>query len=385
MSLPSSFNCQACGTTNAIEIDGFKHLPRVTSDSKPFRAGGRLFVCNECGLVQKFADARWLEEIGEIYRDYEMYHQSASNDQAVFDPASGRPRGRCEVLAQRLLESGAIPCNGALLDVGAGSGAMLGAFSAACKDWKLFGLDLDDRKEKSLRAIPRFEQLYTVTAENLPRSFDLITLIHSLEHFTDPLLMLRTLRKKIAPGGQLFIEVNNAGKTPFDLVVADHLSHFTPPSLAHMMQRADFLVISTQTEWVNKEISLLATPSQHQQEMSRDEPRLAVARTKNDVEWLNQLLQHARDSVSATFGIFGTSVAATWLASGLGDAVEFFVDEDPARVGRTHMGKPILKPHEIPANATVYLAFLPVVSAAITKRLSRLPVTFAAPPAFTKP
>lgn len=381
MNQPSIFNCQSCAGTDATEIDGFTHLPRVTSDSKPFRPGGRLFVCNDCGLVQKITDAQWLKEIGEIYRDYEMYHQSASNDQAVFDPVSGRPRGRCEVLAQRLLESNAIPRSGALLDVGAGSGAMLGAFSTACKDWKLFGLDLDDRKEKSLRAIPRFEQLYTVSAEDLPRLFDLITLIHSLEHFTDPLQMLITLRKKIAPGGQLFIEVNNAGKTPFDLVVADHLSHFTPPSLAHLMQRAGFQVTSAKTDWVNKEISLLATPHQQPPELVREESRLAVARTKNDVAWLNHMLRHARESVTSNFGIFGTSVAATWLASGLDNVVGFFVDEDPAREGHTHMGKPILKPTEVPANAVVYLAFLHEVSAAIAGRLSQLPVTFAAPPA----
>lgn len=381
MNLPSSFNCQSCSGKDAAEIEGFAHLPRVTSDSKPFRQGGRLFVCNSCGLVQKTTDAQWLEEIGEIYRDYEMYHQSTSNDQAVFDPASGRPRGRCEVLAQRMLDSGAVPRSGALLDVGAGSGAMLGAFSSACEGWKLFGLDLDDRKENALRAIPRFEQLYTVAAEDLPRSFDLITLIHSLEHFTDPLQMLQTLRKKIAPGGQFFVEVNNAAKTPFDLVVADHLSHFTPTSLTQMMQKAGFRVTVAKTDWVNKEISLLAVPDQQPQDATHEESRLALARTTNDVAWLSRMLEHANDSADANFGIFGTSVAATWLASGLGDAVRFFVDEDPAREGRSHMGKPILKPAEIPANAVVYLAFLPAVSAAIANRLSSLPVTFAALPA----
>jgi 2-polyprenyl-3-methyl-5-hydroxy-6-metoxy-1,4-benzoquinol methylase len=381
MSLPSSFNCQACGETDATEIAGFTHLPRVTSDSKPFRPGGRLFVCNGCGLVQKITDARWLEEIGEIYRSYEMYHQSASNDQAVFDPASGRPRGRCEVLAQRLLESDAIPRRGALLDVGAGSGAMLGAFSAACDGWKLYGLDLDDRKEQALRAIPRFEQLYTVPPGELPRQFDLITLIHSLEHFTDPLQMLLTLQKNIVVGGQLFVEVNNAAKTPFDLIVADHLCHFTPQSLAHMLQRANFRVEAAKTDWIHKEISLLAVPHRQSNELTHDEPGREITRIKNDVAWLNRMLIHARESANSNFGIFGTSVAATWLASGLGEAVKFFVDEDPARENRTHLGKPILKPAQIPVGAVVYLAFVHEVSAAIINRLSNLPVTYATLPA----
>lgn len=85
-------------------------------------------------MAQKIVDADWLGETGEIYRDYEMYHQSASNDQAFFDPVSGCPSGRCEVLARRLRESGVLPASGTLLDVDAGSRAMLAAFSTACND-----------------------------------------------------------------------------------------------------------------------------------------------------------------------------------------------------------------------------------------------------------
>jgi hypothetical protein len=71
----------------------------------------------------------------------------------------------------------------------------------------------------------------------------------------------------------------------------------------------------------------------------------------------------------------------TWLASGLGDAVEFFVDEDPAREGRSHLDRPILRPEQVPLGAVVYLAFVREVSSAISRRLADLPVTFAVPPA----
>ena len=333
-------------------------------------------------MVQKIADPEWLRETGEIYADYDMYHQSAGNDQPVFDPVSGRPSGRCEVLARRLLESGSLPDSGALLDVGAGSGAMLAAFSAAARGWKLFGLDLDDRKEPALRTVPRFEQLFTVPPAQLTRQFDLITLIHSLEHFPDPLVMLRELREKIASGGRLFVQVNNAERTPFDLVVADHLCHFTPRSLAHIVARAGFGVETTRTDWVNKEISLLAmaVPGPSQPDLS--DPRAAVAKVEADVAWLNGMLAHARSAANGgRFGIFGTSVAATWLAGGLGDAVSFFIDEDPARHGRQHLGRPILKPDQIPPGAVVYLAFVQEVAEAIRRRLAGLPVKFAALPA----
>jgi 2-polyprenyl-3-methyl-5-hydroxy-6-metoxy-1,4-benzoquinol methylase len=382
--IPSRFLCQACSAGNLREIEGFGRLPRVTSDSKPFRAGGRLFVCTACGLVQKIADPAWLAEIGEIYRDYDMYHQSGAIDQPVFDPQSGVPSGRCDVLARRLRESGALPASGSLLDVGAGSGAMLGAFSAACPGWKLFGLDLDERKLPALKAIARFERLFTVPPEQLQQRFDLITLIHSLEHFTDPLRMLSVLRDRLAPAGRLFVQVNNAERTAFDLIVADHLCHFDTGSLAHMAAQAGLAIKSLATDWVNKEISLVARTTSPSPPVVHGDPAATVARTGRDVAWLSRMLDHARESARAgRFGIFGTSVAATWLASGLGDVVEFFVDEDPARQGRSLLGRPILAPAQVPSGSVVYLAFVREAAAAIRRRLSSLPVEFAAPEAIS--
>lgn len=378
-------SCQACAADRLLEIPGFSKLPRVTSDSKPFRSGGRLAVCQGCGMVQKLPDAQWLAEIGEIYRDYEMYHQSTANDQAVFDPVSGRPMGRCEVLARHLLDSRSVPAKGRLLDVGAGSGAMLAAFSSASPDWRLYGLDLDDRKEASLKTIPRFERLFTTAPEQVSEQFDLLTLIHSLEHFPEPVAMLRSLRGLIAPGGRLFVQVNNAARTPFDLVVADHLSHFSPDSLSYLVAQSDLGVQGVHTDWVNKELSLLTGDSSPGGTPGPDDAVSATVRVRRDVAWLESMLGHARAVASGVgrgnFGIFGTSVAATWLASGLGEAIDFYVDEDPARRGRMHLGRPIVTPDEVAPGATVYLAFIGDIAAQIARRLGPLGLAFSAPPA----
>jgi hypothetical protein len=377
--IPPPFRCQSCAAGALHEIPGFAALPRVTSDSKPFRAGGRLFVCTQCALVQKAADPKWLAEIGEIYRDYEMYHQSESHDQPVFDPASGRPSGRCEVLSRRLRASGLLPESGTLLDVGAGAGAMLTAFSAARPGWTLHGLDLDDRRRAMLEAIPRFERLHTVPPERLDRRFDLVTLIHSLEHFTEPLDMLRRLRERLEPQGALFVEVNDVDRMPFDLVVADHLCHFTPATLAGMTTRAGLQPALLAEDWVRKELSLLARPLAGAAAPQPD-PSEAIARLQAEVAWLRRMLDAAREAARAgRFGIFGTSIAATWLACALGDAVDFFVDEDEARQGREHLGRPILAPAQAAPGSTVYLAFVREAADAILRRLGGLPLRFAVP------
>lgn len=259
---------------------------------------------------------------------------------------------------------------------------MLAAFSALCEGWKLFGLDLDNRKQNALNTIPRFERLYTVPPEQLPGKFDLLTLVHSLEHFPDPCSTLRTLFGKLTGNGRLFVQVPNVEKAPFDLVVADHLCHFTPRSLSLIIARSGFGIDCIATDWVNKEISLLGSADfgQDRHPVS-DTPPVAPGEIGRSVTWLQRFLDHARE-VAATgqFGIFGTSISATWLAGGLGEAVGFFVDEDPARVGGTHLGRAILKPEQVPAESIVYLAFAPEISITISQRLSGLPATFITPP-----
>lgn len=378
--IPFRPTCQSCGASNLHEVAGFGELPRVTSDSKPFRAGGRLFVCQACALTQKSADQVWLSETGEIYRDYEMYHQSGASDQPVFDALSGAPMGRCEAIVRRLGDSRTLQASGKLLDVGAGAGAMLAAFSAAFAGWRLFGLDLDQRKAPMLKQVPGFERLFTQPPEEIEEQFDLITLVHSLEHFPEPLAMLQKLERRLAPAGRLFVEVNNVERTPFDLVVADHLCHFSPQSLAGLVERAGLRVEWLRDDWIHKEISLLAGRSPEPSQPAQAQPARVIPAVEAQVAWLRGMFDHARAAASGgRFGIFGTSVAATWLASGLGDTVEFFVDEDPARQGRTHLSRPILSPAEVPSNSVVYLAFVREVAQAIRRRLAGLPVTFAAP------
>jgi SAM-dependent methyltransferase len=382
MMSPAQFGCQCCGRQNLHEITGFSALPRVTSDCKPFRPGGRLFACEACGAIQKIPDSSWLRETDEIYRDYQIFHQSSAIDQAVFDPASGHSRERCAILAQRLQESGLLPGSGTLLDVGAGSGAMLAAFSARCQGWRLFGLDLDDRKQHALKTIPRFERLYTTPPEQLTGNFDLVTLVHSLEHFPNPGAILRTLSGKLTTDGRLFVQVPNIEKSPFDLVVADHLCHLSPQSLSLMLPRFGFRIDRITTDWVGKEISLLGSAAAQNGGVPVETgARDSIREVERTVVWLKRFLDHAREvAIGGRFGIFGTSISATWLAAGLEEAVEFFVDEDPAREGRTHLGRPILKPAEAPADALVYLAFADEVADAISRRLQMLPATFIPPP-----
>ena len=88
------------------------------------------------------------------------------------------------------------------------------------------------------------------------------------------------------------------------------------------------------------------------------------------LQWLSRQLETARRLArEGNFGLFGTSIAATWLFAELDGAVAFFVDEDPHRIGQTCFGRPIYRPGDAPAESQVFIALPPLLAAAVKDRL----------------
>lgn len=378
--------CQICGSSNLREVVGFANLPRITSDCRPFPAGGFLAVCSECGSVQKSVTAQWLSEISEIYSSYAAYYQSGGDEQIVFDSGTGQPRRRSDVLIERLRFLDKLADKGDMLDIGCGNGVTLRSMGHVFPDWQLNGFEIGSGNQQRLEEITNFTRLYTHSLEDIDRRFDLVTMIHSLEHFSVPAEALADIGSNICDH-HIFIEVCNIDENPFDILVADHLMHFSPNTLARLLQKTGFKTVSIATDWVSKEISLLACvnpqPEENIAENIDNNPQKIYHRITAYVHWLTALRDEALRSASSDhpFGIFGTSIASTWLAPQLSNKVSFFVDEDQSRIGRQHLGCPIISPVEIPNHAVVFIPLAPGVAAAIFERLANLPCTLVLPPA----
>jgi SAM-dependent methyltransferase len=379
-------SCQVCAQEQLQEVEHFAALPRITSDCRAYPAGGRLYVCRACGAVQKLPNAAWLEEITGIYADYQAYYQAGGDEQIVFDRGTGKPRRRSDVLVEQLAASKLLADAGRALDVGCGNGATLSALSAAMPGWGLNGFELGDGALPRLQKIPRFQRLYTGELGAVDAGFDLVSMVHALEHFPAPHQTLRELQPAVG-SGSLFIEVCNVEENPFDILVADHLMHFSPDTLALLLQRAGFATQLVSTEWVAKEIFLLAQADAKgqgdAQPVRADYAAHTYGRISAYVDWLHGLhtAAHVLAVGGQNFGVFGTSIAATWLGAQLADKVSFYVDEDSSRIGREHLGRPIVSPADVPRDAVVYLALSPRIAADIAKRLAGMQFSFAMPPA----
>ncbi len=376
--------CIVCGERALEEFVEFGDLSRVTSDCKPFVPGGRLAVCNNCGAVQKPTDAHWTQEIEGIYQNYAAYFQSDGVEQAVFDQGSGTQSLRSVTIIERLKDLVPLAKDGSVLDIGSGSGVLLSAFSKVFQDWALYGQDLSTINEPDLKRIAGFEELFTCPLAELPRSFDLITMIHSLEHFADPHEALESIKPALGQSGRLMIQVPNAEVTPFDLLVADHASHFTKRDLTHLLARAGYETTIVTDAWVAKELSVVAAPAT--QVSVQTVPDSDVAKTKERVAaqlaWLRSVVLSVSEAARSgrKLGVFGTSVAAMWLVGQFGDAVSFFVDEDKNRQDTDLLGRPVYHPDHVPADTVVFVALIPEIASKVAERLSPKAYDLITPP-----
>jgi SAM-dependent methyltransferase len=376
-----SFHCQICAADSPEEIAEYRLLPRVTSDAKPWPSGGRLSVCRSCGAIQKLPDQKWRDEAALIYRNYEMYHLSQGSEQLVFaDSGAFLPR------SERLVEYVAAQLKGSeggkLIDIGCGNGEALTNFSRVLPDWKLYGTELTDRVLPSLQRLKNFAKLYTVSPGEIPERFSLVTMIHSLEHMPEPSTTLRDAAQLMAEDGTLFVEVPDIETSPFDLLVADHLMHFSRASLGLLADRCGLAPTMLANDLIPKEITFLARRGGGRGLKSAASSGVEIVRST--VCWLVGLMSQIRElSDKSAIGIFGTSVAGMAFYGAFRERVQFFVDEDPSRIGRTYDGKPVMAPKDVPADVPVIMALPPNRAKKAAMRLASTGMRAVCPPPLT--
>ena len=383
--------CGICGCGTLEEMADFQILRRVTSDCRSWPAGGRIGVCRACGAVQKPADNAFLAEIDNIYRGYAIYHQGAGAEQAVFEQTSGLPASRSVKLLDTFRRHAGLAAVGRMLDVGCGNGATIRAFGQVAPGWTKAGTEFDAKYRAEVESIPNTEPLHVGGVDDVPGTFDVITMIHVLEHIVDPVDVLKTLRGKLTRDGLLLIEVPHHPANPFELLIADHRTHFTATSLTRVLAAAGYEIISIAEEWIPKELSVVARPAtngpaareaNNASEGLPDPGAAAAARERisDSLAWLRNTADELRDlGASGPVGLFGTSIAGTWLSTEAGDVIAFFVDEDPARVGRLYLGRPVHAAADVPQRSRVFVGLPPAVAAGICGRLARPGVTFLPP------
>ncbi len=136
---------------------------------------------------------------------------------------------------------------GRLLDVGAGSGALVARMCSL--GWRAEGLDFDVKSVQAARASGLTMHQGGLAEQKFPdASFDAVTMSHSIEHVHDPLGWLSEARRILKKGGRLSIATPNNrsllhrayGQDWFALDPPRHLHLFNRDALSTLLRKAGF-------------------------------------------------------------------------------------------------------------------------------------------------
>lgn len=157
--------------------------------------------CNECGL--HYLNPRPdISTLNIIYPEsYEPFHFHESSNPFI-------KHGRAFVQKKKVKAiSKLVPPDGAIIDVGCGSGHLLSLLKRyGSPEWQLYGNDFSEVSLANLERLGirgvagRFEDLDTAL------QFDLIILNQTIEHLDSPSSVIEKASHLLKPGGALFIE-----------------------------------------------------------------------------------------------------------------------------------------------------------------------------------
>jgi SAM-dependent methyltransferase len=196
-------------------------------------------------------------------------------------------------------------------------------------------------------------------------TFDLITVHFVMEHVARPLEILFQLRDLLSPGGQIFFTIPNAHQNPGDILVADHVNHFTPSSVAKILSLAGLQPVKVRDDWIDGALAVLATSGIHSSPQTVD----TAANVLLLQNWKQALhgLQEISDRIgSASVAVYGAGFYGTLIASKLKTKPICFLDRNPHLQGKYNMGIKIIPPEQCPGDTKFILSGL-------NPRSSRLP------------
>lgn len=356
-------------------------MPLVFSDCAPWKGpAASLEICLDCGLVSKTFFGDFKTHLKNHYASYQPYVQGLGAEQRVVVPGGTELIGsRSNVLVRSLVDKGWISLQGSHLDFGCGNGSLLTTLDALSEDLRLSGADIATHFVDQILAIPRVEGFLAPTdALDLSNEWDVIWMVHVLEHLNDPMGLLRDIRKALVlSSGKLVIQIPAYEWNPFDLIIADHLFHFTSETLTSILELAGFEIIFGPTQLIQREITCVARPgtlANYIRPSPDDASRSLVHSLRFLEEWVN--LAGGVGSAASGLSIFGSSIAASWileLLMGLGWKSDRcrLLDDDESRWGGNLMGFPIGPRQAAPPTWPILIPLVPSSASTLASQLDQ--------------
>jgi SAM-dependent methyltransferase len=355
--------CRVCEADSLIPIYESTGELSFTSAQVPVPIKLRVAFCRSCGHAQTPP----LKEIADYYdTGYNFRNRDPDEDDVYAAGSQGivfRSNHQALVIEEKISLSGAVR----ILDYGSGKASSLRQLCERYPNVVPYAFDVSEAYRPAWdEFIPRMNQASYRIPEAWHSQLDVVLSLFSLEHVDDPREFVRAIRELLRPNGQLHLVVPHLYRNMSDLLVADHVNHFSVNSLRRLIQDAGFTDVRVDPD--AHRAALVVNASRSDKQVSRpliaddvaEVEREAIATAATWVASAAKVRDCELRFAGRRVAIYGSGVYGLFIASTLNalDRIAYFVDVNPFRQGLTLLGKPVISPGSIDDDVDLMLVGL---------------------------
>jgi 2-polyprenyl-3-methyl-5-hydroxy-6-metoxy-1,4-benzoquinol methylase len=326
--------------------------PSLTSIRTVLDVRTQVWLCDTCGHAQ----SPDLPDISEFYdTQYRISLDIDGHDQ-LYENNAGEQVFRTAYQAE-LVHSLSIPKMAKVLDFGAGKATTLQRLVKTNPDIVPYVFDVStDYVEHWADWVPINQQATYELPQEWTGKFDLITAHFVLEHVAAPIEILAEIARCLTPNGRFFFSVPDAESNTGDLLVVDHLNHFTTSSIATAMAKVGLIAETIKRNAFSGAFVVIAKIGASTGVVPADVTALSAALSvwEDNLTWLTQ------HTFIGPVAIYGAGFYGSMISTRLTDEAICFLDRNPYLQNQSHLGIPVLLPEDCPDEvATVIVGLNP--------------------------
>ena len=366
-------SCRLCGAQLGPP-DFCSNAPGLSSSLDLLDVKTEVYACRSCGLAQspELADSKSYYD-----RDYKISLESDDHDQLITLP-SGEATPRNDLQCRLVTEFLDLPIGAKVLDFGGAKGSTLKKICAFRSDIVPYIFDVSNDYEQSWdNWILKSNTAVHEVPDSWRGQLDVVIANFVLEHIPQPVETLLLLKGLLRPAGVLFLTVPNALSNTGDLLVVDHVNHFTPYSLFNLFRSAGLVL--TKLDDGQLPGGLVAVVRKvgavEQIPAPKNDGQLIVESLSVWEKSKSKLISEAILYPDSPSAIFGAGFYGNWIASILAGTVKIrcFVDNNKHLQNRETKNLPVFAPVNMPASIeTVYVGINPAIAKKVVGRESCL-------------
>ena len=217
----------------------FRLISKKTRDSKKHK----IIRCLKCDHIQLFPVP--------TLNDEKKFYDENLQDKNINDVGSIK-RARRKMMPDNTRRyqfiKKIIPKKSRVLEIGSGHGFFLEIMKT--NGFDIIGYDISKEKRKYSKKVTDVPVYDININEKIPadNKFDIVVLFHTLEHITEPITLLKNIKKLLKPKGKILIEVPNSDDFHLKLNKfykefyweRAHIHYFNPKILKNVIRKSGF-------------------------------------------------------------------------------------------------------------------------------------------------